>query len=114
ANLPESAFSSILVDNLHSISKDHGQYWFNNEQFLSRVTSALHGLIGSKDFIPMDDVPANDQQAPIDEQVGAQGLAPLLTDGQVLKTAAAKRRIRAFLYMATGLLSILEIPLLCL
>jgi hypothetical protein len=78
---------SHSVDNLSSITQDHGQYWYNNEQFISQVAVALYAKGGFGDLAPGDD------ERDIDR-------------------AAARRHSRVFVYMATGLLSILVVPVL--
>lgn len=78
---------STMVDNLHSILGDHSGYWANNEQFVSDVASMLCTIIKRPDLVPG-------------------------TRKKQLDDATAIRHNRVFLYLVTGLLSVLSVPML--
>ena len=82
----EPSFST-QVENLNSVLQDHGEYWYNNEQFVASVARALCELSGQSGIIGSGDAP-------------------------ILQQASAKRRQRVFVYMASGIFSTLAVPVL--
>lgn len=82
---------TTIVDNLHSLVRDHGWYWLNKEQFVSPVAGKLWAL-GAPPHL--------------------RGVIPDDSDDPLLREASARRHNRVFVYMMTGLLHILSVPVL--
>jgi hypothetical protein len=81
---------STEIYNLNSIPRDHSSYWDNNEEFVTEVLRALYEI----------------------GDPGGTGSFASEEDDRHITRSAVLRRNRVFIYLASGILSILCVPML--